>query len=175
MRRGISLIEVLTCMVILVILVSLLLPVATASRAKAKEIVCVSNLRQIGSALKMYQSDNGEYPPNSLAWSGLQTYIKAPFSCPERLEGSFTDYFLNASPLGNTTDLKEIREAWIACRDLRGSEFPISFDVNHASKLRSGGFYLILREDVSVHSVPTNAPKSGACDHEDVLGPWINH
>ncbi|MFA6292124.1 MAG: DUF1559 domain-containing protein [Victivallales bacterium] len=47
-------------------------PMFSCSRSKAREVSCMSNLRQIGLALKMYSLDyNGFYPPISGA-AGLE-------------------------------------------------------------------------------------------------------
>jgi len=62
MRRiGFTLIELLVVIAIIAILSSLLLPALKMSREKAKEIVCLGNLRQSGSSAMLYASDYQEY------------------------------------------------------------------------------------------------------------------
>ncbi len=65
MRRidGISLIEILVVILIIALLAALLMPVIVASRHKAHETQCISNMRQIVSALLMYRQDHGDFPP----------------------------------------------------------------------------------------------------------------
>lgn len=62
-RTGFTLIELLTVIAILAILAGLLFPVFMTARGKAREITCVSNLRQIGLAIRMYAQDADELYP----------------------------------------------------------------------------------------------------------------
>jgi prepilin-type N-terminal cleavage/methylation domain-containing protein/prepilin-type processing-associated H-X9-DG protein len=70
-RAGFSLIELLVVMTIITILASMLFPVFSAARAKARQIVCLSNLKQITLALQMYLEDWGGYPMHDLTQSGV--------------------------------------------------------------------------------------------------------
>ncbi len=109
-QRGFTLIELLVVIAIIAILAALLFPVFATARGKAREIACVSNLRQIGLSIKMYAQDYDELYPWAVdptdkftpqIWSAfpdfqaqipnmpmiheaLQTYIKSPelFRCP---------------------------------------------------------------------------------------------
>ena len=60
---GFTLIELLVVIAIIAILASMLFPAFSQAREAARKIVCISNLRQIGMGLEMYQSDNGERVP----------------------------------------------------------------------------------------------------------------
>src|SRR5215831_3591063 len=65
-----TLVELLVTLAVVGILVALLLPALTRSQAKAREAVCISNLRQVYSGLHLYTADNQGRFPAGFLWSG---------------------------------------------------------------------------------------------------------
>jgi prepilin-type N-terminal cleavage/methylation domain-containing protein/prepilin-type processing-associated H-X9-DG protein len=66
LRRGFTLIELLVVIAILAILAALLFPVFARAREQARRAICTSNLKQMGSALRMYTDDwDGAWPFNT--------------------------------------------------------------------------------------------------------------
>jgi prepilin-type N-terminal cleavage/methylation domain-containing protein len=71
LRISFTLIELLVVVAIIAVLVSVLLPAMAAARNRARESVCLSNLRQIGVAFINYSVPNNDYVvPSANDWSG---------------------------------------------------------------------------------------------------------
>ena len=67
-----TLIELLIVIAIIAILASMLLPALNSARAKARNIACVSNLKQNGIMFHEYCGENNEYAPQL---DGVYTYV----------------------------------------------------------------------------------------------------
>lgn len=61
--RGFTLVELLVVIAVIAVLAAILFPVFAQARDSARRASCLSNMRQLGTAVEMYKSDNnGEYP-----------------------------------------------------------------------------------------------------------------
>ena len=88
-RRGFTLADLTICIALIAILASILFPVFARSREKARCATCMTNLVNIGLALRTYAADNDMlYPPRDNDLRPLwpvywHSYLSGPvFSCP---------------------------------------------------------------------------------------------
>lgn len=68
-KRGFTLIELLVVIAIIAVLAAILFPVFARARRAAQTSSCQSNLKQIGSAVKMYLSDWQDTYPTNRPWT----------------------------------------------------------------------------------------------------------
>jgi prepilin-type N-terminal cleavage/methylation domain-containing protein len=78
-NKAFTLIELLVVIAIIAILAALLLPALAAAKRKAQRINCVSNLKQVGIAFRLWEGDNGDRYP--MAVSTLQNGAKEKIYC----------------------------------------------------------------------------------------------
>jgi prepilin-type N-terminal cleavage/methylation domain-containing protein len=62
-KGGFTLVELLVVIGIIALLISILIPVLGRARDQANRVACLSNIRQIGIAFRMYASENKDWCP----------------------------------------------------------------------------------------------------------------
>ncbi len=131
-REGFTLIELLVVMSIISLLAGILMPALGRVRRKARTIVGMSNLRQIGRFLYFYALDNDEMYPDSVATIGqpgsfswtepttLTGYMKRSPKLHRSISGYLHSYIADASILfcpNAPKKYKYLQESWDAGDD----------------------------------------------------------
>jgi len=114
--KGFTLIEILVVMAMIALLAAIMFPVFARAREAARRSVCLSNLKQLGTALIMYAQDWDERLPNGVKWEADGTeysycvplYEYAPnkqlFHCPSDPGGPNAFSYKTAASCGFSPD-----------------------------------------------------------------------
>lgn len=120
-RRAFTIIELLVVITIISVLAGLLLPVIGQARAMARSTTCISNLRQLGVAMSIYQVAYNHYPAHQfklgtngqlrIRWFhqlhymlGIGTEVQTCPDVPSWVIGRNNSYGYNYKYLGSARD-----------------------------------------------------------------------
>ncbi len=163
-RRGFTLIELLVVIAIIAILAAILFPVFAQAREKSRQTACLSNMKQLGTAFVMYQTDyDGKLPggapytsrPGYGDWVGMTRWGSAcNTNFPMRPEdGSLYPYVKNLGvyvcPSGLFTKKLRLSYAVNCYLTAPGSQYTDS--MIGSTKLGTSGMILMIDETRSLN------------------------
>jgi general secretion pathway protein G len=107
-QRGFTLVEMMIVVAIIAILVMVLVPNFVRARAQAQTASCMMNLKEIATALELYQADNDQYPTASKQAltandPNLLPYIKQVPVDPVAGPSAFYQYSVQNPTAGNAS------------------------------------------------------------------------
>jgi len=87
-RRGLTLVEALLIVLIVLVVGAILMPVSVGDRVSARKGACLSDLKQLALAIQMYDGDTNGWLPRALVWADdIKPYTKSSgawsiYKCP---------------------------------------------------------------------------------------------
>ncbi len=144
-RNGFTLIELLVVIAIIALLMGILFPVFSRVKEQARSLVCRSNLRQYGIAMRMYVDGNNGRFPGSYVWLYTQAGTGGtPDEAIMDLEPDGTLW-----PYLKIKDVHMCRTFWIHAKHMRRRNAQYSYSMNaylgaprHSAENHSGGVVL---------------------------------
>ncbi len=141
-RSGFTLIELLVVIAIIGILAAMLFPVFAQAREKARQIDCVSNMRQLGLAMRMYADDfDGTYPVQDHLYidpcNPCPFWIDVAYGVPDWYNSPYANWAQAIYPYVKAKGVYVCKsnKGWTQNSDVRGT--PVSYIYNGFSSGRT--------------------------------------
>ncbi|MFA5359106.1 MAG: prepilin-type N-terminal cleavage/methylation domain-containing protein [Patescibacteria group bacterium] len=101
-QKGVTLIEMMVSISILILLVNIGITVFGQVRIKARDATRISDVQQVEKALAIYYQDHGKYPESAVnddyGWYGLCAVVSGSSSCSAHQWGLNTEYWVPDLP-----------------------------------------------------------------------------
>jgi len=143
-RLGFTLIELLVVIAIIAILAAILFPVFAKAREKARQTGCLSNLRQIGLAMRMYVNDNNSIflvnGTNGQNAIGCPRTLLTPYTKNVRIWACPDDPNATVQATTTPTIVSYMFNSQLAAKNESQVPSPAGFVVTHDSDPGEGGW-----------------------------------